>query len=88
MKFSDLITKLIEDSDFTGTKSLSKHTGVNKGFIDRAKAGQNTTEKLDLIFEELTKDLTVEDFMLCRQLIRQIKLSQIKLSQIKQEQIL
>ena len=82
MKFSDLITKLIEDSDFTGTKSLSEYTGVNKGLIDRTKAGQNTTEKLDLIFEELTKDLTVEDFMLCRKLIRQVRLSEIEQNQI------
>lgn len=81
MKFSDLITKLIEDSDFTGTKSLSEYTGVNKGFIDRAKAGQNTTEKLDFIFEELTKDLTVEDFMLVREIIRKVRLREIERKQ-------
>ncbi|QDP50423.1 MAG: hypothetical protein Unbinned5350contig1001_38 [Prokaryotic dsDNA virus sp.] len=82
MKVSDILNKLIEESDFEGTKSLSEYTGVNKGFIDRARTGKNTLEKLDIVFEALTKDLTAEDFMLVRQLIRNIRLREIEREQI------
>ena len=78
MKLSELLNSLIKDSDFVGTRSLSENTGIDKGFIDRARGGKNSLVKLDIVFHELTKDLEVEDFMLVRELIRKVRLREIK----------
>lgn len=82
MKLSDLLKRLYEESEFTSVGSLSDTTGVGKGFIDRAFAGKNTLEKLDLLFDELTQDLEVEDFILVKELIRRVRLRDIEREQI------
>ena len=82
MKLSDLLKRLYEESEFTSVGSLSDKTGIGKGFIDRAFAGKNTLEKLDLLFDELTNDLVVEDFILVKELIRRVRLREIEREQI------
>ena len=74
MELSRLLKRLYEESEFTSVGSLSDTTGISKGFIDRAFAGKNTMSKLDLLFDELTKNLEVEDFILVDELIRRVKL--------------
>lgn len=83
MKFSELAKRLYEESEFTSISSLSDTLDLNKGFVDRCFAGKNTTEKIDILFDELTKELTAEDFLLMKELI-----TRIKQSKIEQEQIL
>lgn len=82
MKLSDLLKRLYEESEFTSVGSLSDTIGIGKGFIDRAFAGKNTMEKLDLLFDELTNDLEVEDFILMKELILRVRLREIEREQI------
>jgi hypothetical protein len=82
MKLSDLLKRLYEESEFKSIVSLSDTTKIGKGFIDRAFAGKNTMEKLDLLFDELTQDLEVEDFLLVKDLIRRVRLRKIEREQI------
>ena len=82
MKVSELLKKMYQQSELTSVSSFAKATGVDKGFIDRALAGKNTVEKLDVLLEELTKDLTVDDLLLAIQLVRQVKMNQIAQDQI------
>lgn len=83
MILSELLKRLYDESEFTSIDSLSKLTGIDKGFINRAFTGKHTMERLDPLFEELTIGLTVDEFISCIQLIKRIK-SNI----IEQEQIL
>lgn len=72
---SKLLKQLYEESNYSSIASLSQATGVDKGFIDRVFSGKHTMERLDPLFEELTTGLTVEDFILCIRLIKQLKLN-------------
>lgn len=88
MKLSTLLKRLYEESEYTSTKHLAEFATeqldkpVGKDFIDRNFSGKNTMEKLDVIFEELTKGLFVEDLLLAMKLIEQIKLNEIEQEQI------
>jgi hypothetical protein len=82
MKLSSVLKKLYEESEFTSVGSLSDKTGIGKGFIDRAFAGKNTTEKLDILFHELTKELTKENLICAIDLIKSVKKSQIEQDQL------
>lgn len=82
MKLSNLLKRLYEESEYESVSTLSDATQIGKGFIDRAFAGKNTMEKLDVLFDELTSDLDAEDFLLTREIIKKVKLKEIEKTQI------
>lgn len=73
MKLSDLIKRLYEESSYNSIQELADKIGLSKSFIERAIAGTNTMEKLDLLFDELTSDLSTNELIQSIKLIHSIK---------------
>lgn len=82
MKFSTLLKRLYEESEFTSQNSLSEVAGVTLGFTERTMKGENTTVRIDALFDALTLNLNEEDFLLAVKLISEIKGRIVKEQQI------
>ena len=74
MKFSKLFKELYDTSnDVNRIVDLAECTDVPKSFIERGFAGTNSFEKIDKVFDYLTSDFEVEDFMAALDLIQSIR---------------
>ena len=74
MKLSTLIKELFNASEFTSPNSLANYTQQTQPFTDAfINSSKSSREKEDVLFEELTKDITVSELLSAIALIKHIK---------------
>lgn len=74
MKLSTLLNSLFLESEYTSKQSLGDCAQVGEDFVKRNLAAKSgTMKKLDNVFDLLTDDVTVEDFLAAIEFLKKIK---------------
>lgn len=84
MKLSTLLQSLFTASEFTSPNSLAVATGQTQPFVAGLLSPEkkDSMEKMDRVFDALTKDVTPDEMLAALELIRAVKRNMIAQEQI------
>lgn len=83
MKLSDLFTQLFKASEFGEVNSLATYTGQTPPFVYGLLATdrKDSMEKMDIVFDALTPDVSAAELVAALELIKTVRLQQIEREQ-------
>lgn len=77
IKISEVLAYLIEESDFTDTRTLAEEVGgVDFTSINRWRNGEASMRRIDKVFQRLTQRYTLDDLKRAFELMQLEKLEE------------